>query len=212
MRKRVPEILDALPHDDPAARASRRDLGRINSLMGNYRFMAREIRRSVPAGSRVVELGAGDGPLSGHQHALKGCQVCGIDLAPRPKVWPLDWEWRQEDVMTSAAVESADCILVSLFLHHLSTEDLARLGERLTRNARLLILTEPARYGVFHLPAWGMELTGIHPVTRHDMHVSIDAGFRPGELGELLGLDSAWQCHESVDWRGALRMVACRHD
>jgi hypothetical protein len=44
-------------------------------------------------------------------------------------------------------------------------------------------------------------------VTRHDLHVSIDAGFVSGELSRLLGLES-WHVEESVDWRGSLRLLA----
>ena len=35
-----PEWLDALPHEDPRARRSRRDLVRVNALMGNDRIVA----------------------------------------------------------------------------------------------------------------------------------------------------------------------------
>ena len=40
----VPEILDGLPPEDPEARRSRRDLRRINFLMGNERWIARQVR------------------------------------------------------------------------------------------------------------------------------------------------------------------------
>jgi hypothetical protein len=48
-------------------------------------------------------------------------------------------------------------------------------------------------------------------VTRHDMPTSIRAGFCPGELPALLGLDSKkWSVSESSHWRGALRLAASR--
>ena len=55
----------------------------------------------------------------------------------------------------------------------------------------------------------------MHPwlnrVTRHDMHVSIRGGFRRGEMGAVLGLDGGdWELRESVDFRGAVRLVARR--
>jgi hypothetical protein len=48
-------------------------------------------------------------------------------------------------------------------------------------------------------------------ITRHDMPASIRAGFRPGELPGLLGLDSGlWQIRETALRRGGLRMIASR--
>ena len=55
---------------------------------------------------------------------------------------------------------------------------------------------------------------GLHPwlgeVTRHDMGVSIRAGFRRGELAGLLGLGAGWAWRERTDLRGAIRLVARR--
>jgi hypothetical protein len=55
-----PEWLDELPHEDPRARRSRRDLARVNALMGNDRIVAGELAR-LPALASVAEIGAGDG-------------------------------------------------------------------------------------------------------------------------------------------------------
>src|SRR5438874_1546191 len=61
MRRRVePELLDSLPADDPGAIGSRRDLARINRIMGQHRIVARELARVKPF-SRLVDLGGGDG-------------------------------------------------------------------------------------------------------------------------------------------------------
>lgn len=61
-----PEILDHLPADDPEARRSRRDLRRINFLMGNERRVCRAIRKHPQAAAKgIVEFGAGDGVLAG---------------------------------------------------------------------------------------------------------------------------------------------------
>lgn len=48
MRKLTPELLDHLPHDDPSALRSRRDLLRINLFMGNESKLKNQIHRSVP--------------------------------------------------------------------------------------------------------------------------------------------------------------------
>ena len=63
----------------------------------------------------------------------------------------------------------------------------------------------------------GSEMLGalMHPwinsVTRHDMHVSITAGFAAGEIPRLLGLAPAvWSFRETSTWRGARRVIGWR--
>ena len=47
--------------------------------------------------------------------------------------------------------------------------------------------------------------------TKHDMVVSIRAGFVPGELPELLELAGPeWRVREETSWRGGLRVLASR--
>jgi hypothetical protein len=53
----------------------------------------------------------------------------------------------------------------------------------------------------------------IHPITRHDMRVSIEAGFAPSELAAALGLpEKGHVIRETNDWRGAIRLVCQRSD
>ena len=60
-----PELLDDLPADEPAAIGSRRDLRRLNTLMGHAAIIARCLKNIFPhkPPSRIVEIGAGDGHL-----------------------------------------------------------------------------------------------------------------------------------------------------
>ena len=60
----IPELLDHLPADDLEALRSRRDLRRINFLMGNERWVCRTVSQFPDAANRgIVEIGAGDGML-----------------------------------------------------------------------------------------------------------------------------------------------------
>ncbi len=63
----LPETLDALAPDDPAAQRSRRDLRRIHVAMGTRATLRRALRGMAPPrpgrAPRVLELGAGDGRL-----------------------------------------------------------------------------------------------------------------------------------------------------
>jgi len=60
-----PELLDTLPAHDASAIGSRRDLRRLNTLMGHARIIANSLKQIFPTSrpSRVVEIGAGDGQL-----------------------------------------------------------------------------------------------------------------------------------------------------
>ena len=60
-REVLPELLDTLPNEDPAAVTSRAELRLINRLMGNHRWVERRVRQLPPSRRRVLELGAGDG-------------------------------------------------------------------------------------------------------------------------------------------------------
>jgi hypothetical protein len=57
------ELLDQLPADDPGAIGSRRDIHRLNLIMGNLGtlFGMIETVNSLRSPTRVVELGSGDG-------------------------------------------------------------------------------------------------------------------------------------------------------
>ena len=203
----MPEILDSLPHDDPEARRSRRDLRMINALMGSYRWIARALAEHSP--SSAVELGAGDGEL-GVRLANGGTPLAGLDFAPRPECWPEAWEWCQGDLFETLSARSEPAVVANLILHHFDDTGLRELGALLA-GRDLLLFSEPARAWPHRLQAYALYALGINRVTRHDIHVSIRAGFRRGELPALLGLDlGQWSIHEHHTALGALRLVARR--
>ena len=197
-----PEILDCLAVDDPEALRSRRDLRMINGLMGNLRWLRRQVQRFDPRG--VVEIGAGDGGLLADL-AKGGRELLGIDLAPSPASLPEGIEWVQGDVFES--FQPRECAVANLFLHHFEEARLRELGKAL-RECSFLCICEPLRarlalaegYALFPL---------VNRVTRHDMIVSIRAGFRSGELPEILGVDGqGWNVREGCTALGAYRLLA----
>jgi hypothetical protein len=100
-------------------------------------------------------------------------------------------------------------LVANLFLHHFADDALARLG-RLFGPFEVLVFSEPRRSRAARALSLPL-LPLINGVTRHDMRVSIRAGFAGGELPRLLGLDAGtWKVFESCTWRGAQRMVALR--
>ncbi len=202
-----PELLDSLPPDDPDAVRSRRDLRRINAVMGNEFWIARVLYKAPP--TTVVELGAGDGYLCNALHAL-GHAVIGCDLVDPPKQLPDEISWRSGDIRDTLPRESGDYAVANLFLHHFEDADLAALGRFLRVNFDHLVLCEPLR-SKFTLAKSVVLKPFINHVTRNDMAISIRAGFRKGELPALLGIDRKhWRIRERATFYGALRFVAHR--
>ena len=207
----IAELLDHLPADDPAARRSRRDLRRINFMMGNERWVCRTVRRFRDAAKRgIVEIGAGDGLLCGKLAELfPQAAVAAYDLAPRPSKLAARVEWQRGDIFASPAPAGGGVLVANLFLHHFEGAALTALGEWL-QNFEVLVINEPDRARLPHLLG-GLVHPWLNRVTRHDMHVSIRAGFAAGEISRLLGLDSScWRTRESSTWRGARRVVVSK--
>ena len=207
MRRVVePEILDELPTDDPEARASRADLRRINFLMGNERWiMGRARRMQELARQGIVEWGAGSGALLAKLARLG--PAVGVDRTARPEDLAEEVGWRRQDVFEDAG--GSGVLVANLFLHHFDGGELRQLGMRMG-GFRAVLAVEPWRSRLA-LGLGGLMHPFVSRVTRHDMPVSIRAGFRRGELAEALGLEEKeWMITERVDLRGGLRWSAVR--
>lgn len=208
----VPELLDHLPADDPEAVRSRRDLRRINFLMGNERWVCRTVKALDPAvvGRGIYEIGAGEGALTGKLATMfPAAPMTACDLAPRPAGLALRVLWQRGDLFKMPTPTSGGVAVANLFLHHFEGYALRALGKWLA-GFDALVISEPDRARLPHFLGKTMH-PWINRVTRHDMHVSIDAGFGTGELPAMLGLDDGgWHCRESSTWRGARRVVGWR--
>jgi hypothetical protein len=206
----VPEILDSLPAADPRAVRSRRDLIRVDAFMGNTRWVLRKIRTLARIEGPLVEIGAGGGRLSSKlRGAFPGRKIFALDLAERPAGLDAGVEWVQGDFFQTLETLPGGVCAGSLILHHFSEEALATLGRRL-REFRALVFCEPLRSRMV-LGFSSLALPFAGEVTRHDMPVSIRAGFCQGELARFLGLEeTVWAVTETTTWRGGVRFCAVR--
>lgn len=207
MRKLTPELLDHLPHDDPGARRSRKDLLRINRFMGNEAWI---IRNLDPKTSSISELGAGDGALLSKIHAKHpGRAIHAYDLAPKPPGLSEAIHWHQGDFLESPLAQTGGTLIANLILHHFTDEQLIVLGEKFKEFDRIII-NEPLRNSV---PAFLAKLATpfVHAITRHDMRVSIEAGFIRNEIPSLLAFEKhGFHFQETYTWRGSQRVLAWR--
>lgn len=208
-----PEILDSLPADHPDALASRRDLVRINQLMGNYKWFENVFCPKCICRSHCLEIGSGGGELALRIINKKCCcTYTAVDFSPEPNDWPGNAYWHQSDIFNYSGYATAEVIIANLILHHFEDSKLAELGRIIQKNPiRKIVANEPARRSSHKLKILAGKLIGFNQVTRHDGCISIDAGFRGDELPNALGLDPnqwIWKTEETL--MGAYRMIAER--
>jgi len=212
--KRVcePEILDTLPFGHPDAVRNRRDLRLINLFMRNGAWFARTLGRILKPGERVLELGCGTGDMGLHL-IRQGVALDGLDLWPRPKAWPEGRLWHQQDLKSFSGYDPYGVVVANLILHQFTDNELAEIGARIRRSARVVLACEPARRRMSQrMIAALAPLFGANYVTLHDARVSVAAGFDGDELPRVLGLDGGgWSCSCTATALGAIRMVAIRN-
>jgi hypothetical protein len=211
LRVVLPELLDELPQDSPAAINSRRDLRIINRVLGSSAWFRQVLHGRYRSGERVLEIGAGTGELGMVLHRIAP-DLAGLDLGRRPIDWPPDAGWFETDVFAFERWADYPIVIGNLFFHHFDRAGLAQLGAVLNEHARVIVASDPLRTlrtaRLFSLLCFFIR---AHQVTRYDGRVSIDGGFRLDELPRMLRLDPevwSWRVHET--WIGSCRMVAER--
>ena len=208
------ELVDELPPEHPEAIKTRRDLRKINTLMGHTGILARALDSVTSAGRevRIIEIGAGDGEmflrvaqrLAGKS---RGADVTFVDLQDllrdqtKAAFAALAWRVRsvKSDVlqwMSETAGERGDVIIANLFLHHFSDAQLSNLFSLAAKKADALVALEPRRAGWPLFCARALALIGFGPVTCHDAPISVQAGFTGRELSALWPQNGTWELTE----------------
>jgi len=207
MRKLTPELLDHLPHDDPGAIRSRRDLRRINTFMGNDSWILKNITHETES---ITEIGTGDGNLLSKIHKnFPTIPMIACDLAPKPDTLPDSVEWIRGNLLESTPEPSGGTLIANLILHHFTDQELGQLAPWIS-SFDTIIVNEPLRSAFPQILA-RLAHPFIHANTRHDMRVSIEAGFVVNELPTLLHFqEKGFVVRETSTWQGSLRMLASR--
>ena len=214
-----PELLDALPPDDPSAIRSRQDLRRVNAWMRNHELMARALKKNLDghAAGQITELGAGDGNfLLRVAQKIKVGQASSLSASPDVNATLLDLQnnvsaetlaafaslgWRAQAVVADVfdwprVSGGGEVVIANLFLHHFDDARLAKLLDAISRRSKLFIALEPrrARWPLFcSRMLWAI---GCNSVTRHDAVVSVRAGFSGDELSALWPDQKNWRLTE----------------
>ena len=217
-RSLTPEILDSLPEDHSDAIQSRRDIQKFNFIQGNHRWFLKQIRLlpKLRSGDHIVEIGSGNGTLGRYLKSKNvipdDVAVTGLDLAPRPKYWPEDWNWIQGCAFSESHLSRpATHVLANLTLHHFTEEQLGSLSRHISKETRAVLASETlrSRISLALLPL--ARLMMINHVTRHDARVSLEGGFRGDELPKAVRLsNSEWFTEIRTHPLGSYRLRAVR--
>ena len=209
------ELVDDLPAHHPAAIETRRDLRRINTLMGHAGIFIRALKTVFPKQppTHLLEIGAGDGEIllrvarrmSGRWRDM---DVTFVDLQnllnekTKADFAALDWKVRsiEADIFElwsdDTAAQKTDVILANLVLHHFTDAQLTSLFSDAAKKADAFIAVEPRRERWSLFWANCLSLIGCGPVACHDAPVSVQAGFTGRELSALWPQDGTWQLTE----------------
>jgi SAM-dependent methyltransferase len=218
----LPETLDTLAADDPAAQRSRRDLRRIHRVMGTRAILRRALLEALPDAAgrrplRMLEIGAGDGTLllglaRDTTQVLPAVMLTLLDrqelLSPETVAayQRLGWSVRVQttDIATWTNAGDAqadvagtwDLIVANLFLHHFSDHALPGLLAAVARRCQCFVAVEPRRARLAWIASHLVGALGANAVTREDAVLSVRAGFHGAELGALWAQRPGWQIRE----------------
>ena len=226
-RSVVPEVMDQPDLDAHRHHGALRGLGRLNWWSGSAANLWSVIRRMAnPQGRplRILDVACGGGDVlvgiglrarrAGMKVELAGCDISPPALAfagKRAKDRAVSVEFIPCDVLRDNLPEAFDCILSTLFLHHLATPQAVELLQKMKAATRdFLIINDLLR------SRGGLALTHVAArlLTRSDVvHVdgprSVRAAFTIPEIEQVASeagcgdadTSKCWPCRFLLTWR-----------
>lgn len=181
-------MLDHAPPD--VARASLRDLARINRYLGGYYVLGRLFASVVkPADSfSVLDIGAASGDMGAAiQRRYPRAQVTSLDHQCAHLLQAADPKLAADAFRLPFRPASFDFVFSSLFLHHFTNEQVVELFRSFRSIARRAVLAidldrGPLAYHFLPRTRW---LFGWHDITISDGQISVAAALKKEELLEL---------------------------
>jgi 2-polyprenyl-3-methyl-5-hydroxy-6-metoxy-1,4-benzoquinol methylase len=227
-RHLTPELMDD-PGIDPAEhRKALCALARLNRISHADRLLWEPIARlaMVPGHPplRILDIatGSGDLPLALAAHAHKagihlsiaGCDVSATALEEarrRAAAAGQEMEFLRCDVLEGEVPSGYDVITCSLFMHHLTEEQVVDVLYRMRCAAQRMVLVSDLRRCLagYLLAAYASSFFTRSRIAQVDARKSVRAAFTPDEFAALAaeaGLDSAtlecrWPCRLVLQWK-----------
>jgi 2-polyprenyl-3-methyl-5-hydroxy-6-metoxy-1,4-benzoquinol methylase len=180
-----PEMLDHAPPD--VARASLRDLERVNRYLGGYLVLRGMFARLVRPGDSfsVLDVGAASGDMGAAiQRSFPRARVTSLDYKSNHLARAADPKLVADAFHLPFRPASFDFVFSSLFLHHFTNEQVVELFmsfRSIARRAVLAIDLDRGPLAYYFLPntRW---LFGWHAITISDGQISVAAAFKREEL------------------------------
>jgi ubiquinone/menaquinone biosynthesis C-methylase UbiE len=116
--------------------------------------MAQEIAHLIPRGSKILDVGCGNGFIAHHLSALTGTPVIGIDLSVRTRA---AIDYRQYDGYRFPVPDNAfDAVLLCYVLHHAQLLDviLRELSRTLRLDGRAIVYEDMPLTAVDRAVCW----------------------------------------------------------
>jgi hypothetical protein len=187
-RSIVPEMLDHAPPE--VARASLRDLARINRYLGGYLVLRKMFARVVQPGERfsVLDVGAASGDMGAAiLRSFPSARVTSLDYKTDHLAQAAEPKVAGDAFHLPFRPASFDFVFSSLFLHHFTNEQVVELFtsfRSIARRAVLAIDLDRGPLAYYFLPntRW---LFGWHAITISDGQISVGAAFKKEELRTL---------------------------
>ncbi len=181
----VPEMLDHAPPD--VARASLRDLERINRYLGGYLVVRRMFSRLVAKQESfsVLDVGAASGAMGqAIRRRFPQARVTSLDYKAHHLARAANPKVAADAFQLPFRPASFDFVFSSLFLHHFTNDQVVELftGFRaVAKRAVLAIDLDRGPLAYYFLPntRW---LFGWQEITINDGQISVEAAFKRDEL------------------------------
>jgi Methyltransferase domain len=184
----VPEMLDHAPPD--VARASLRDLARINRYLGGYYVLGRLFSSVAKPGESfsVLDVGAASGDMGAAIcRRYRGARVTSLDYKGDHLAQAADPKLVADAFQLPFRPGSFDFVFSSLFLHHFTDDQVVELFRGFRCLARRALLAIDLERGplAYHFLPYSRWLFGWHDITIHDGQISVAAALKKHELAAL---------------------------
>ena len=202
-------------------RQSLGDLARVNSWLGGWHALRRELDRLPTPPESIVDIATGGADLPERMLShleRQGVRVRCVAVDRSARILGLAQTMRRGDdrltfVQADArrlpfADQSFDLATCNLALHHFDPPDATLVLRELARIGRTVIVNDLRR----HFVAWAFARVVFpvftdNPFTRNDGPLSVRRAYTPAEL-ETLARDAGWQ-RIDVRTHPGYRMTAC---